>query len=71
MLRAGLLGAVVIALDVLAGALGLIAAATLWLWWRPQLGEVLPFPLMALFLPNPFMPPGLAFVVGWLVALRS
>ena len=71
MLRAGLLGAVVIALDVLAGTIGLLAAATLWLWWHPQLGEVLPFPLTALFLPNPFMPPGLAIVAGWLVALRS
>lgn len=71
MLRAGLLGAVVIALDVLAGTLGVFAGVSLWLWWRPLLGEVLPFTLPSFLMPNPFMPPGMLLVLGWLLALRS
>lgn len=71
MLRAGLLGAAVIALDVLAFFLGEWLAASFWMWWRPQLALVVPVRVLALYGPNPFMPPAALLLAGWLLALRS
>lgn len=71
MLRAGLLGAVVILLDIAAFALAIWAAASFWLWWRPQLALVVPIQTFSLYGPNPFMPPASILLFGWLLALRS
>ncbi len=71
MLRAGLLGAAVIALDVLAFILGIWLAANFWLWWRPQLALVVPIRVLSLYGPNPFMPPAALMLLGWLIAMRS
>lgn len=71
MLRAGLLGAVVILLDVIAFAAGLWIAAMFWMWWRPQLALVVPITVGSLYGPNPFMPPGALLLGGWLLALRA
>jgi len=70
-LRAGLLGAVVIVLDVLAFTLAIWLAASLWLWWRPQLAQVVPVHVLSLVGPNPFMPPASLLLVGWLLACRA
>lgn len=73
MWRAGLLGAVVIGLDVVAAILGIWIAGAIWLWWRPSLTGLAapPLPLWALYGPNPLQPPGLLLIAGWLGALRT
>lgn len=71
MLRAGLLGAVVVVLDVVAVVIGLWVAAAAWMAWKPQLAMLVPLSPWALFGPNPFMPPGGLILVGWMLSLRT
>lgn len=71
MARIGLLKAVVLGLDLLAIALGLLFGHELWAWYKPHLELVVPITWLDLWLPNPFMPSGLAMGAVWLLVMRQ
>ena len=71
MARLGLLKAVVLALDLLAITLGLVFGHAIWAWYKPHLELILPVAWLDLWLPNPFMPSGVAMAAAWLLVLRQ
>ncbi len=71
MARIGLLKAVVLALDLLAVTIGLLGGYELWAWYKPHIELVVPVRWIDLWLPNPFMPAGIALTVCWLFVLRQ
>ena len=71
MQKTGLLGLLVILCDILAVAVGMLAAHALWVWYRPHLEMILHVSWWELWLPNPFMPSGVVLLVSWLLVLRQ
>ena len=71
MLKAGPIGVLVIICDIVAVMLGVLAAHTLWVLYKPHLEMVLHISWWELWLPNPFMPSGLVFLMSWLLVLRQ
>ncbi len=69
--RTGLLGAIVVALDLVAVTIGLYSAHALWIWYRPHLETILEVTWLELWPSNPFMPPGFVLMVVWVLALRQ
>ncbi len=57
--------------DVAAVLAGIATAWVFWLWLAPNLQHLVHVQLWELFLPNPWMPAGTVYVVGWLLALRQ
>lgn len=70
MARVGLLKAVVLALDLLALVLGVGIGHRFWLWNKPHLELLVPVQWTDLWLPNPFLPSGLALAAVWIIAMR-
>jgi exopolysaccharide biosynthesis polyprenyl glycosylphosphotransferase len=58
-------------LDAVCVALGIATAWAFWLWLAPNLQHLVQVGLWELWLPNPWMPAGLVYLVGWLLALRQ
>lgn len=71
MRRAGIVRALVVALDVAAVVLGLWSAHAAWTWWKPHLELVLHVRWWELWLPNPFMPSGFVLLLAWILVLRQ
>ncbi len=71
MARLGLLKAVVLALDLAAITVGLMFGHQVWAWYKPHIEMVVPVGWWDLWLPNPFMPAGIAVAVCWLLVLRQ
>ncbi|RME27451.1 MAG: sugar transferase [Deltaproteobacteria bacterium] len=71
MARLGLLKAVVLALDLVAITLGLLLGHQVWAWYKPHIELVVPIRWWDLWLPNPFMPAGIAIAACWLLVLRQ
>jgi exopolysaccharide biosynthesis polyprenyl glycosylphosphotransferase len=70
LLRNGILGVVVVVLDVLAIVAGLWTAHAAWVGWRPHMEQQLHVRWWELWLPNPFMPSALVLLFAWLLVLR-
>ncbi len=58
-------------LDTLCVLAGIVSAWAFWLWLAPNLQHLVGVRLWELFLPNPWMPAGAVYVVGWILALRQ
>ena len=58
-------------LDALCVVAGIASAWAFWLWLAPNLQHLVQVGLWELFLPNPWMPAGAAYVFGWVLALRQ
>lgn len=58
-------------LDALCVLAGIATAWVTWLWLAPNLQHLVQVGLWELFLPNPWMPAGAVYVIGWLLALRQ
>lgn len=71
MRRAGWLGPVVYAVDAGVLLLALAAAWRTWLWWRPQLTQIVQIQFVDLLVFNDWMPSGLLLVAMWLLFLRQ
>ncbi|NOY25540.1 MAG: hypothetical protein GXP62_06670, partial [Oligoflexia bacterium] len=71
MARVGLLKAVVLSLDLLAVSMGLWTGHELWTWYKPHLEMIFPVSWADLWLPNPFMPSGIALALVWLIVMRQ
>jgi exopolysaccharide biosynthesis polyprenyl glycosylphosphotransferase len=69
-LRNGILGIVVVLLDVLAVVAGLWTAHAAWVARRPQMDFILQVRWWELWLPNVFMPSGVVLLLAWLLILR-
>mgnify|MGYP003334742593 CR=1 FL=1 len=58
-------------LDTLCVLGGIAAAWLVWTWLTPNLQHMVRVDLGQLMLPNPWMPAGIVFLAGWLIALRQ
>ncbi|MDP2309766.1 MAG: exopolysaccharide biosynthesis polyprenyl glycosylphosphotransferase [Pseudomonadota bacterium] len=58
-------------LDAAAVLAGISTAWVFWLWLAPNLQHLVHVQLWELFLPNPWMPAGSVYLIGWLFALRQ
>ncbi|MES2639792.1 MAG: sugar transferase [Myxococcota bacterium] len=58
-------------LDAAAVLAGIATAWVFWLWLAPNLQHLVQVQLWELFLPNPWMPAGSVYLIGWLFALRQ
>ncbi|MED5370002.1 MAG: sugar transferase [Myxococcota bacterium] len=63
------LGVALADVAVLAGALAL--AWRLWILWRPVMEQLLQVRYHELWLHNPFMPPAILLMLGWLLLMRQ
>jgi exopolysaccharide biosynthesis polyprenyl glycosylphosphotransferase len=69
--RVGLLKAVVLGLDLMALCVGLALGHQAWAWYKPHLELIVPVSWAELWLPNPFMPSGIALALVWLLVMRQ
>lgn len=69
--KVGLLRALVLGLDLVALCLGLLVGHELWTWYKPHLEMIVPITWAQLWLPNPFMPSGVALGSVWLLVMRQ
>lgn len=59
------------ALDAASVFAGIVSAWLFWLWLAPNLQHLVQVQLWELFLLNPWMPAGAAYLAGWLIALQQ
>lgn len=64
-------GALLALVDAACVVLGLFCAWAFWLWYAPNLQDLVQIPFWSLWLPNDFMPAGLVMLAVWGVALNQ